>query len=185
MNAPASAPDSAPTDRVRADSLLLRAQINRQALVPRAVMGVGAALLIALAVWGAQMLLGLGQTLSYASIQMLDGQVASLLQRASPYLWAVAALVWSLMMLGVLTAWLRSRGRALRATPVNAPDFAQLAPRLGDEVLDVIGWCWIAPRREPLTLGDLHNTLAEINSGRIQKLADMRRQQDWVDGLPG
>ncbi|MEJ7138615.1 hypothetical protein [Amphibiibacter pelophylacis] len=185
MTDPDAKPENLAVDQVRTDSQRLRAQINRQALPHRAFALIGVAVLAALWYWVARELLALGSSLTYDTIQAMDGQITRLLQRASPYLWGAVVLVWTLVMLAIAMAWLRWRGRELRALPVDPQAFAEMAPSLCDEVLDVIGWCWTAPRREPLTLGDLQRTLTEIRHGRIDKLAHMRRQQDWVDGLPG
>lgn len=164
------------SERLREDVRTLRRTINRLGmphLIRRtaiAIVGIIVFLVLANAI------LNFGEGVSYERLGTADSPVVTFLTGINMYLW------WALVViLGLITFfWLKSawqNGMAReRAVAVPPGEVRALANTLSPPVLDVMRWVW-NDHSDPLSLGDLQQTLAETRSGRIDKIRIAVEQQ--------
>lgn len=166
---------------VRQDSRLI-GQILLKLALPRLVVR---AIVIAVAVvlWYlvASWILDFGKRMNYEFLHSLGQPTMEMVQKVNPYLWWVAAGIWSLIVFFSVRAWFSASLASGAATPVGTGVLADLAPSLSEESLGVLRWTW-GDRQEPFTVGDLRRALSEIRHNRIGKIAMVAEQAQILEG---
>jgi len=114
-------------------------------------------------------ILAFGATVRYDFLRALGQQPVEYLARINPYLWWAVVLAFTLIVFFAVRGWLGSSLQAGREAVVPARTLAELAPRLSQDVINVMRWIW-RDRQEPFTVGDLQLAHREIRDGRIEKM---------------
>jgi hypothetical protein len=170
-------------ERVRQDCRLIRQTLLKLALPRLLLRAIVSAIAVVVWLYVAARILDFGRGISYGALQPLGQQTVDLLNRINPYLWWAVVAIWSLIVFFALRAWLRNNMEAARTIPVHPDTMADLAPRLSDEVIEVMRWCW-GTREEPFSIGDLERSLRETRHGRIAKIAMVREQEALLAPQP-
>lgn len=167
--------------RVRQDCRLIGQTLLKLALPRLLVRAIVIA--VALIVWylAASWILDFGKRINYDFLHTLGQPTMDMVQKVNPYIWWVAAGIWTLIVFFILRAWLSASLASGRATPIGTGVLADLAPQLSEESLGVLRWTW-GGREEPFTVGDLHRSLSEIRHNRIGKIAMVAEQAEILDG---
>ena len=171
-------------DRIRQDRRLIGQTLFKLSLTRLAILAVG--IVIAAGIWiyiaswilndASPWIQGLDQSIGLNWQHILGPSAVSLLNGIiNPWLWRILALIWTLIVVYSLKAWILSSLAAGRLYAVDSRVLADLRPHLCDEVVDVLRWVW-QDRSEPFTLGDLQRAHKELGSNRIGKIALMREQ---------
>ncbi|MEI2416653.1 hypothetical protein V8Z80_10745 [Orrella sp. JC864] len=165
-----------PPARLDEDSKLIARQLLGMAM-PRLIRR---AIVIAIAVllwlFVCRAVLSFGAGVRYDSLAVFGQQAVDLLNRINPYLWWAVVAIITLIAFFALRSWYAASLAAGRATPVEPATLRELAARLSPDSLKVVHWVW-RDHEEPLTVGDLHTTLAELRHGRVGKLYLSREQE--------
>lgn len=167
--------------RVRQDCRLIGQTLLKLALPRLLVRAIVIA--VAVIVWylAASWILDFGKRVNYEFLHSLGQPTMDMVQKVNPYLWWVAAGIWTLIVFFILRAWLSASLASGRATPVSTDVLADLAPQLSEESLGVLRWTW-GNREEPFTVGDLQRSLSEIRHNRIGKIAMVAEQAGILEG---
>ena len=83
-------------------------------------------------------------------------------------------------MIGALRGWLRRSFAHGRAALVPLEVIDNLATSLSADGLDVLRWVW-QDTEVPITVGNLQQTLRQVRTGRVRKLALARAQKASID----
>ncbi|MGE4336513.1 MAG: hypothetical protein AB7E55_11130 [Pigmentiphaga sp.] len=123
----------------------------------------------------AESILAFGRHVDYTRFAPADSPVVAVLQRANPYLWWVVVILLALLVISLLR-WAWQQGvRRERATTVSLVALQTLANQLSLPAREVLALVW-QDRTQPLTLGDLQQTLGELRHGRFARLQLAREQ---------
>lgn len=167
-------PDS--PERLEEDRKLLARTLLRLAM-PRLIRRVIViAIVTVLWIFVCRAILSFGASVRYDALVVVGQQAVDLLNRINPYLWWVVVALFTLIVFFSLRGWYANSLAAGRATPVDSGTVRDLARQLSADSIKVLGWVW-RDREEPLTVGDLHATLAELRHGRVSKLYLARDQE--------
>lgn len=166
---------------VRQDCRLIGQTLLKLAL-PRLILR-AIVIAVAVIVWylAASWILDFGKRVNYEFLHSLGQPTMDMVQKVNPYIWWVAAGIWTLIVFFILRAWLSASLASGRATPVSTGVLADLAPQLSEESLGVLRWTW-GTREEPFTVGDLQRSLSEIRHNRIGKIAMVAEQANILEG---
>lgn len=176
-------------DRIRQDRRLIGRTLFKLSLTRLAILAVG--IVIAAGIWiyiaswilndASPWIQGLDQSIGLNWQHILGPSAVSLLNGIiNPWLWRILALIWTLIVVYSLKAWILSSLAAGRLYAVDSRVLADMRPHLCDEVVDVLRWVW-QDRSEPFTIGDLQRAHKELGSNRIGKIALMREQNAILD----
>lgn len=165
---------------VRQDCRLIGQTLLKLAL-PRLVVR-AIVIAVALVLWYlvASWILDFGKRMNYDFLHSLGQPTMDMVQKVAPYIWWVAAGIWSLIVFFSVRAWFSASLAAGSATPVGTDVLANLAPNLSEESLGVLRWTW-GDRQEPFTVGDLRRSLSEIRHNRIGKIEMVADQAQILD----
>ncbi|WMD19098.1 hypothetical protein RAS12_21065 [Achromobacter seleniivolatilans] len=165
---------------VRQDCRLIGQTLLKLAL-PRLVVR-AIVIAVALVLWYlvASWILDFGKRMNYDFLHSLGQPTMDMVQKVAPYIWWVAAGIWSLIVFFSVRAWFSASLAAGSATPVGTDVLANLAPNLSEESLGVLRWTW-GDRQEPFTVGDLRRSLSEIRHNRIAKIEMVADQAQILD----
>jgi hypothetical protein len=176
-------------DRIRQDRRLIGQTLFKLSLTRLAILAAGivvaAVIWIYIASWilndASPWIQGLDQGIGLNWQHILGPSAVSLLNGIiNPWLWRVLALIWTLIVVYGLKAWILSSLAAGRLYAVDSRVLADMRPHLCDEVVDVLRWVW-QDRSEPFTIGDLQRAHKELGSNRIGKIALTREQNAILD----
>ncbi len=108
--------------------------------------------------------------------EILGKTVIDFVMQYQTYFWWFVIFVLVLLAFNFLLSYLRGSLKRGRAALVPLNDVRKLCARLSPEGLDVLNWAW-KDQSQPITMGILQTTLAQISGGRARKLALARAQQ--------
>lgn len=130
-----------------------------------------------------QRLVAFGHTVDYTGLEVLGGPTIEFLNRYNPYFWWTLVALCTLIIAYFLINFVRSSSKRVNARVVATSTLEPLAAQLSEPAKDVLRWVWENPR-EPLTVGDLQQTLRELRNGRAQKIATSREQAQLLGVSP-
>ncbi len=154
----------------RADAALLRNTVLKLTAATR-VVTVVVVLLVALVWWFLlHRVIAFGRDLDYSGLNALGPQIMAFVKQYNPFFWWAVVALGTLIIAYFLWGFVESMNRQARARRVDADLIAQLVSRLSPSGIEVLKWSW-SNRREPITVGVLQQTRAEMASGRAGKIA--------------
>lgn len=125
-------------------------------------------------------LLAFGRGIDYSGLHALGAQAVTLLQQYNPFFWwGVIALV-SLLIVYILYGFVVGTQQRVRRKLLTRSTVEHLASQLSGAGLEVLNWAW-HDRRNPLSVGDLQRTLAEMQSDRANKITLARQHDALLD----
>ncbi|WP_397474632.1 hypothetical protein [Pusillimonas sp.] len=127
-------------------------------------------------------LIAFGDGVDYSGLQALGGDSIAFLQRYNSFFWWVLVALCTLIIAYLLFGFVRASGERVRGKIVNADTFQSLVAQLSEPARDVLRWAW-QDRSQPVTVGVLQRTAAELKSGRAGKI-DLTRQQAQILAEP-
>jgi len=108
--------------------------------------------------------------------EILGKTVIDFIMQYQKYFWWIVVLILGLIVLGSVLNYLKASLRRGRAALVPLKDIRGLCANMSPEGLDVLNWAW-KDQTQPVTVGILQTTMAQIGTGRVRKLALARAQQ--------
>ena len=167
-------------ENTRQDRRLLGNTLLKLAL-PRLLTRLAVVLVVALGwLWLSTYVVNKGKTVRYDGLEAFGQQVVDFLTRINIYIWWGLVLILTLIVIGALRSWLRRSLARGRASLVPLVVINNLAATLSTEALDVLRWVW-QDTEVPITVGNLQQTLRQLRSGRVRKLALARAQKASLD----
>ncbi len=107
--------------------------------------------------------------------EILGKTVIDFVMQYQKFFWWLIAALLVLFVLSGLMSWLKSSVKRGRAALVPLGEMRKLCTGLSQEALDVLDWVW-RDKSNPVTIGNIQSTLAQLRSGRQRKL-DLARAQ--------
>lgn len=129
-------------------------------------------------------LVAFGRGIDYEGLHALGVRVVALLKEYNPFFWWVVVALCTLIIAYFLYGFVQATRRSVRARHLSEDTVQMLATQLSEPARDVLRWSWRDPR-EPLTVGDLQRTAAELRNGRYAKITLARRQAALLATTPG
>ncbi len=167
-------------ENTRQDRRLLGNTLLKLAL-PRLLTRLAVVLVVALGwLWLSTYVVNKGKTVRYDGLDAFGQQVVDFLTRINIYIWWGLVLILTLIVIGALRSWLRRSLARGRASLVPLVVINNLAATLSPEALDVLRWVW-QDTEVPITVGNLQQTLRQLRTGRVRKLALARAQKASLD----
>ncbi len=167
-------------ENTRQDRRLLGNTLLKLAL-PRLLTRLAVVLVVALGwLWLSTYVVNKGKTVRYDGLEAFGQLVVDFLTRINIYIWWGLVLILTLIVIGALRSWLRRSLARGRASLVPLVVINNLAATLSTEALDVLRWVW-QDTEVPITVGNLQQTLRQLRSGRVRKLALARAQKASLD----
>src|SRR5699024_1981897 len=141
-------------------------------------------ILIAALVWWTAVtaLLAYGKEIDYSGLQALGTRTVNLLQQYNPFFWWGLVALVTLLAIYLLYGFVAATQRNVRGKLVTSTTVQQLGTQLSPGGLQVFGWAW-ENRREPITVGVLQRTLAEMRGGRAARISLVRQHQAILDDV--
>lgn len=121
-------------------------------------------------------LLVFGHGLDYSGLHALGTQTVALLQQYNPFFWWGIIVLITLLIIYILYGFVVRMHRRVRRKLLTQAVVEQLATQLSESGREVLKWAW-QDRRNPVTVGVLQHTLAEMRSDRASKIT-LARQHD-------
>lgn len=125
-------------------------------------------------------LIAFGDQVDYSGLQALGGDSIAFLQRYNSFFWWALVALCTLIIAYLLFAFVRASSERVRGKIVNADTFQNVVVQLSEPARDVLRWAW-QDRSQPVTVGVLQRTAAELKSGRAGKIDLSRRQARLLD----
>lgn len=126
-------------------------------------------------------LIAFGRGIDYSGLHALGVQTIAFLKQYNPFFWWAVVVLCTLIIAYFLYGFVRSTQRRVRARHVNEDTIAMLAHELSEPAREVLRWVW-SDRRQPITVGDLQRTAAELRSGRAAKISLARSHEALMQG---
>lgn len=127
-------------------------------------------------------LLVFGQGIDYSGLHALGAQTVTLLQHYNPFFWWGIIILITLLIIYILYGFIARAHRRVQRKLVTRAVVEQLATQLSEAGREVLNWVW-QDRRNPVTVGVLQHTLAEMRSDRASKIT-LARQHDALLRTP-
>ncbi|MBF6616953.1 MAG: hypothetical protein ITG07_09530 [Candidimonas sp.] len=124
-----------------------------------------------------------GRGINYEGLHALGARVVTLLKEYNPFFWWAVVALCTLIIAYFLYGFVRAALNRARARHLREETVQMLATRLSEPAREVLRWSWRDPR-EPLTVGDLQRTAAELRNGRYAKITLARRQAALLAAPP-
>lgn len=124
----------------------------------------------------AKRILAFGRDIDYSGLHALGAQTVSLLQQYNPFFWWAVVALGTLLIIYILYGFVVSSQQRARRKLLSQNTVEQLANQLSESGIEVLNWTW-RDRRNPLTVGDLQQTLAEMRSDRAGKITLARKHE--------
>lgn len=142
----------------------------------------GLAVLITAVVWWSLLswLLAVGRGIDYSGLQFLGAKTVLLLQQYNPFFWWGLIALCTLLLIYLLAGFVAATQRSVRNKLVSQSLVQRLTQQLSAAGHQVLDWSW-ENRREPVTVGVLQQTLAEMRSGRAGKITLAHQHQTLLD----
>lgn len=124
----------------------------------------------------AREIIDFGKKQDYAGLEAFSDQLVTYLNSINNYIWWGLVLLGSLILYLILSSWLSG---SIRRAGENCPPPQKINPlinNLSPEGKEVLAWAW-SDRTEPIKFITLKETLSELRSGRVYKLAQVKEQQ--------
>ena len=121
-----------------------------------------------------QRILAFGRNIDYSDSQLLGSQTVTLLQQYNPFFWWGVVILITLLIVYILYGFITSTQRRVRRKLLNRASVEQLATQLSESGREVLNWSW-QDRRDPISVGILQHTLAEMRSNRAGKITLARQ----------
>lgn len=128
-------------------------------------------------------LLAFGEQVDYSGLQALGGEAIAFLRRYNAFFWWALVALCTLIIIYVLFGFVQASRERARDKIVAADTFQALVAQLSEPARDVLRWAW-QDRSQPVTVGVLQRTAAELRSGRADKIELSRLQAQWLDEPP-
>lgn len=176
-------PNSSPQQPTGQDHALLRNTLLRLTAAQK-ILCVVVIAIVAL-VWYDLLnrLIAFGRGIDYSGLHALGVQTIAFLKQYNPFFWWAVVVLCTLIIAYFLYGFVRSTQRRVQARHVHEDTIAMLARELSEPAREVLRWVW-SDRRQPITVGDLQRTAAELRSGRAAKISLARRHEALVQGQP-
>ncbi len=153
----------------RADAALVRNTVLKLTAATRAIT-VAVALAVGIIWWMLlHRVLDFGKGLDYSGLDALGERVAAIVRQYNPFFWWAVVALCTLIIAYFLYGFFQAMNRKASGRRVSADIVAGLASRLSAPAVRVVQWSW-QNRREPITVGVLQRSLAELQSGRAAKI---------------
>lgn len=153
-------------DDIRVLNATLRKRLLTTHLIQAGVIGIA----IMIWIWIARQILRLGGLIRYDGLKSMGPEFVRIMTDINPYLWWGVVAILSLIVLSLLRNWFVVSQKQSRALLVPVSDVQKLAGTLSDDAIQVLRWVWDS-NADPITVGDLMTTRAQLRSGRVRKLA--------------
>lgn len=127
-------------------------------------------------------LLAFGRAIDYSGLHALGAQTVALLQQYNPFFWWGVVALCTLLIVYLVYGFVAGTQRRVRRKLLTRDTVERLATQLSDSGRAVLDWAW-QDRRDPISVGVLQLTLAEMRSGRAQKIS-LARQHDALLNRP-
>lgn len=125
-------------------------------------------------------LIAFGAGVDYSGLKALGGESIAFLQRYNSFFWWALVALCTIIIAYFLVGFVQSSRERVRAKIVSADTFQNVATQLSEPARDVLRWAW-QDRRQPVTVGVLQRTAAELRSGRASKIELARAQARLLD----
>lgn len=127
-----------------------------------------------------QRLLAFGRSIDYSGLHALGAQTVTLLQQYNPFFWWGIVALGTLLLIYFLYGFVASTQQRVRRKLLTRNTVEQLATQLSESGLEVLNWAW-HDRRNPMTVGNLQQALAEMQSNRASKITLARQHEALID----
>lgn len=125
-------------------------------------------------------ILAFGRGIDYSGLHALGAQTVTLLQQYNPIFWWGIIALGTLLIIYALYGFVASTQQRARRKLLTRDIVAQLASQLSEPGLEVMKWAW-QDRRNPMTVGNLQQTLVEMRSNRASKITLARQHEALLD----
>ena len=137
--------------------------------------------IVALVWWNVlKRLLAFGRGIDYSGLDVLGTQTVTLLKQYNPFFWWGIIALGTLLLIYILYGFVASTQQRVRRKLLTRNTVEQLSNQLSESGLEVLNWAW-HDRRNPLTVGNLQQTLAEMQSNRASKITLARQHEALID----
>lgn len=130
-----------------------------------------------------QRLLAFGRGIDYSDSQLLGTQTVTLLQQYNPFFWWGVVVLITLLIIYILYGLIASAQRRVRGKLLTRTSVEQLATQLSESGREVLNWAW-QDRRDPISVGVLQHTLAEMRNNRAGKITLARQHDALLSASP-
>lgn len=139
-------------------------------------------IVVAALVWWSilKRLLAFGRGIDYSGLQVLGTQTITLLQQYNPFFWWGVVALGTLLLVYILYGFVVSTQHRVSRKLLSRSTVQQLSTQLSESGLEVLNWAW-QDRRNPMTVGNLQQTLVEMRSNRASKITLARQHEALLD----